>query len=206
MPSDTEELLKIRPELKKFGLKPYIGNQMAINVIKGLNGPYARRQQEGIRVATSSPTNQLIDIIRSLINDRRKHGCSDKVEVPTEEGSQRALIIALWTNRPIHLGRNNLWQAGSKPCYGNQSYMPPLNTSQSADARLAETSSVSPCYQPTSEDVERILEEIDPNDDGVAEDELRDQIELDAKKTGKDLCSDWWKNLQTANESTENLG
>lgn len=205
MLSDLDKLLMDQSELKKLGLKPYIGNQMAANYIKGLNGQYARRLQKGIQMATSSSSDQLTDIIQSLLADRRKKNCPTNIEIPHEETSRRALIMALWTSRPVHLGRTGAWELKSKQCYGDQYYTPVLGEISSPRSHITNKDDL-PCYQPTSEDVERILEVIDPNDDGVAEDKLRDQIELDAKKTGKDLCSDWWKNLQTANESTENLG
>ena len=61
-------------------------------------------------------------------------------------------------------------------------------------------SSISPCYQPESEDAERILEVIDPTGIGVSQNKLREEIELEAREQGRMLCPDWWDNLLAASK------
>ena len=50
---------------------------------------------------------------------------------------------------------------------------------------------ISPCYQPSSEDAERMLEL-----DGLSPDELHNKLERDADQRGLVLCPDWWEKLQ----------
>ena len=63
-----------------------------------------------------------------------------------------------------------------------------------------------PCYQPTPDDAERILEGMDPDNNGVTQDELRDEIEKNAQASERTLCPDWWENLKAANGSQEDNG
>jgi len=115
-----EKLMAMAPELSSPSLRRYIGNGLAGNYSKGLNGPYAVRLREGIRAATTSTADQLINIVQSLLNERRENNCPDKVDIPSDEDSLRILILALWTNRSVSLGRDGVWQASGKPCYGKQ--------------------------------------------------------------------------------------
>ena len=144
--SYVDELIKLRPELKPQ--KAHIGNSLAENCVKGLNGRYHARLDRGIQIATRAKLGQLVGIIERLLADREKRGGGAPFsihDVRDQEQLMRTLILALWTSRVVAPSSvNGTVQVQSKKVYGDEYYMPPitLETVQHATSPAPEPSAI----------------------------------------------------------------
>ena len=128
MASALNDLLKQRYELRK--LADFIGESLADNYKKGLNGDYARRLAEGIRVATKSGPEELPLIFSALQEDRQQKGVKislNLADLSTSESQLRAAILGLWSVRPVRVGRGGKIELDSEQVYGNHLYMPNIS-------------------------------------------------------------------------------
>jgi hypothetical protein len=121
------QLLIKRPDLRPIAR--YIGENLADNYVKGLNGQYAYRLGRGVEVATLSKKEDFLRIINELVTDRVKNGDATRYTIPGLEGAQRALILGLWSSRELNVKSNGITDIGGRKArvYGNQSYMPPVS-------------------------------------------------------------------------------
>jgi hypothetical protein len=121
-------LLKRRPELKT--LSGHIGENLADNYVKGLNGVYANRLQRGVQLATGLPSDRLVPTIGALMNDRSRMGDQEArvLAIPASEGGRRALVLGLWSSREIALRRGEVVDVGGRKrrVYGDEHYLPRL--------------------------------------------------------------------------------
>ena len=128
MASVVKELIKQHYELRK--LADYIGESLADNYKRGLNGDYARRLAEGIRVATKTGAEDLPTIAMALLEDRKSKGVKtspDLTTVAESEPQLRAMILGLWSVRLVRVGRGGKIELDSEQVYGNHLYMPNVN-------------------------------------------------------------------------------
>lgn len=123
--SEIDLLIKIRPQIKNFAES--IGEQLAKNYHKGLNGPYHDRLSKGIEIAVRAKADQLVIIINSLLDDRERRNAKTIINIPEIESVRRALILGLWSCRPVNIGKKNKVQIKSSQIYGDSSYIPPIN-------------------------------------------------------------------------------
>ena len=125
MGAALKDLLKRHYELRK--LSEFIGESLADNYRKGLNGDYSRRLAEGVRVATKTASEDLPSVAQALIEDRKRKGVKtvpDLSEASSSEPQLRALILGLWSVRPVRVGRGGRIELDSEQVYGNHLYMP----------------------------------------------------------------------------------
>ena len=97
----VKDLVEKRPETES--LSRHITDEVTNNYCKGRNGTkYKKRLNEGIEIATQSTAKKLPEIITALIADRVKKGApaiTSGEAASLSEAQQRALILALWSNR-----------------------------------------------------------------------------------------------------------
>jgi len=142
--SYVDDLINLRPELRP--LKPHIGESLAVNIVKGLNGRYHRRLDRGIQVATRTKPEQLTSVMQGLLDDREVRGGGAPFsihDVREEEDLMRALVLGLWTSRVVAPSSvNRTVQIKGKAVYGNEHYMPPviLEAMEPATNPLSESS------------------------------------------------------------------
>ena len=131
MGSIRKELLKQHFELRK--LADYIGESLADNYKRGLNGDYARRLTEGIKVATKTASEDLPAVAKALLDDRKLKGDKaplDLSAVSDSESQLRAAILGLWSVRPVRVGRGGKIELDSEQVYGNHYYMPKVDLTE----------------------------------------------------------------------------
>ena len=106
MGASLDDLLRQHYSLRK--LSDFIGESLADNYRKGLNGDYARRLAEGVRVATKTAAEDLPSVAQALIEDRGRKGVKtvpDLSQLQSSEMQLRAMILGLWSVRPVRIGR-----------------------------------------------------------------------------------------------------
>lgn len=186
-----DELLAARPELRN--LRPYIGEQLAAHYTKNLGGRYKRRAEESLRIALETPTEQLRPVISGLLADRLSKGVpEEEIRVPPEEGSQRALIIALCANRRAYQGAKGVWQTDKKAMYGDENYMPRISPAAAAEPpEPAATLHSGALYTPSCEDVNTAYRRRCRPGDEVDPETLLGWVEEDLKAAGKRLAPGW---------------
>ena len=124
--SEIDLLINIRPQIKNF--TENIGEQLAENYRKGLNGPYHDRLSKGIEIAVHAKADELVSIINSLLKEKKKKNAKTTIiNIPETESIRRALILGLWSCRPVNIGKQNKVQVKSNQIYGDKSYIPPIN-------------------------------------------------------------------------------
>ena len=126
-----KDLLKRHYEFRK--LADFIGESLADNYRKGLNGDYARRLAEGVRVATKTSVEDLPAVTKALLEDRKCKGVKtapDLSAVSSSEFQMRALILGLWSVRPVRVGQGGKIELDSEQVYGNHLYMPNVKLSE----------------------------------------------------------------------------
>lgn len=125
--SEIDLFIKMRPQIKVFAED--IGESLAINYRKGLgpSGHYQDRLNKGVEIATQAKSNHLIDIINTLLKDRENKGARTVINIPKSESGKRALILGLWSSRPVNIGRQDKIQLKSSQVYGNAFYIPPVD-------------------------------------------------------------------------------
>lgn len=191
------QFFKLNPDANAF--KDSIGSQLAELYTSGLNGAYKARYRRGLDVAVQTPKYQLIQVIKSLLADRKKMGAETPVTTneidKLTENQLRALVLGLWSNRiPKLKVSGETYIAKQKAVYGDQHYMPPVDESfavTETHAHLASSSNKTLYYQPTLEDADRVIGSRE-----LAPEELRAELERDANYRELILCPDWWEKLQ----------
>jgi hypothetical protein len=119
-------LVRRRPELKT--LRGHIGENLADNYVKGLNGVYANRLQRGVELATGLPSDRLVPTIRALMGDRSRLGDHEAraLFIPVSEEGRRALVLGLWSSRELAIRRGEVVDIGGRKrrVYGDENYAP----------------------------------------------------------------------------------
>lgn len=167
--SYVEDLTRRKPEISSFS--QYITNNLADNYLRGLNGEYAKRLNEGIKAATQ-PVDQISRIIKELIDDRDKVQKQPRTERGKKakkithndinnnlsEAQKRALILGLWSVRIPVINRNQLVDLVNEGVYGDANYIPPINLSTASlttgDLQKKQD------HQPTLTEIGKILEKL----------------------------------------------
>lgn len=164
--SYVDDLVARKPEVRSFS--QYITNNLADNYVRGLNGMYASRLNNGIKAATQ-PADQLLRIIKALIDDRikkQKAPSTDKGKkakpiniddaAKLSEQQQRALILALWSVRIPVINRNQIIDLVNEGVYGDANYIPPISLSI-ASYTTADSLPKKQDHQPNLTEIARLL-------------------------------------------------
>ena len=123
-----EQLQAWRPQLVTAELVDYMSNTLLDNLVRalGTGNSYGPRLSAGVDLALSLPNDRLQEQIRLLLEDRKRHdGAVASVRMPESPAGRRALLIALWTCRPVGCDRNGRFKVDSKNVYGDPHYRPP---------------------------------------------------------------------------------
>lgn len=123
--SEIDKLKQKCPGIRSFAER--IGNSLAENYRKGLDGAYHNRLSKGIEVATKARPEQLTVIINQLLDDRVKNKAKTIVQISEGEMDKRALILGLWSCREVYIGRENKIQVKSSQIYRNENYIPRIS-------------------------------------------------------------------------------
>ena len=196
----VEKLVSAKPELKSSS--PFIGERLAENVSKGLNGKYKARLTEGVRVAAETSPEQLLDVITSLRQDRLVEAHGDTPiqdhDIPALEASRRALILGLWTNRIVKINRQGKVDLINQAVYGNEHYMPPGGLTQLNKTARPENKAfdVESGYIPTREDFELAYRQVAPNGGKILINKILDQIEANHHDIYPSLQAGWRQTIK----------
>lgn len=149
----------------------HIPSNLADNYRKGLNGAYANRLRKGIEVASQATAEELSEIIKILIDDRKL-----KSKIPrTEKGKnakpittndiaslsddrKRALILALWSSRIPTLSNGKI-SLIDEAVYGDSSTTPPVDLSRIRSTANRNSKKDTP-YDPKLGEIESLLREL----------------------------------------------
>lgn len=193
--SYVDDLVGRKPEIRPFS--QYITNNLADNYCRGLNGKYATRLNEGIKAATQT-ADQLSRIIKGLIDDRITMNADTKVTTgdatKLSEEQQRALILALWSVRIPKINRDGKIDIENRAVYGNESYMPPVDLSETRSIpNFTPTFKPKHLYDLNEEKVKKVIEAIAGlrDDDNIPVKDIIDFIKSDADKMGISLSSNF---------------
>lgn len=166
--SYVDDLVRRKPEIRPFS--QYITNNLADNYCKGLNGSYANRLNEGIRVATQAQENQLSRIIQELISDRTAKNAVTKVTSieanRLSEEAKRALILALWSVRIPKITRDGKIEIENTAVYPGKNHTPPPKDYMPPVRLSNQSPSVTPStdknggYEPNLAEIENILKKL----------------------------------------------
>jgi hypothetical protein len=198
----VHDLINLRPELKP--LKAHIGNSLAVNIVKGLNGRYHRRLDRGIEVASRTKPEQLTSVMQGLLADREAHGGGAPFsihDVRKEEDLMRALVLGLWTSRVVAPSSvNGTVQIKGKAVYGNEHCMPPviLDAAEPATNPLSE----SPLMEDSVPSASIAVSEVAPADADAVGSGSREDSDISRSEQAIQITNpDAWKGfLQRAEE------
>lgn len=123
-------LSRWRPKLARDGVLDYMSDSLMDNLACALGdrNQYGPRLNQGVDLALSLSADRLRTQIQHLIKDRGRFvGAEYKDSIPDEPNAQRALLIALWTVRPVKRELKHGLRFGlvSKRVYGDAGYRPP---------------------------------------------------------------------------------
>jgi hypothetical protein len=184
----------------------HIPSNLADNYRKGLNGAYANRLRKGIEVASQATAEELSEIIKILIDDRKLKSKIPKTKrgknanpittndiASLSDDRKRALILALWSSRIPTLSNGRI-SLIDEAVYGDSNTILPVNL-----PTIHSTPDSTPISKPkrlydlNEEKVKKVIEAIAGlrDDDNVPVKDVIDFIKSDADKMGVSLSSNF---------------
>lgn len=195
----VKDLVDKRPETAS--LSRHITDEVANNYCKGLNGTkYKNRLNEGIDIATKSTAKQLPEIIKALIADRVKQGAPSITSgeaASLTEAQQRALILALWSNRVPKISLSGRIDINPPARYRpDEDHIPVWDLYKpSSNTTIIQNSYEEKGYEPTMTEFEIFLRSF-PQNRKISIDEVFDNFEQQYTEKGHSLKSGWRQRLE----------
>lgn len=195
----VKDLVEKRPETASLSL--YITDEVANNYCKGLNGTkYKKRLNEGIEIATQSIAKKLPEIIKALIADRLKKGAPSITSgeaTSLSEAQQRALILALWSNRVPKISLSGKIDISPPASYRpDEDHIPVWDLYKpSPQTTMIQNSPQDKGYEPTMAEFEIFLRSF-PRNSKISIDEAFDNFEKIYTANGHSLKSGWRQRLE----------